>query len=43
MIELLIFSVVIGSLLVAHFAVAVAYKIRTKSKKSVWYIMDNIL
>ena len=43
MIEILIFSIVCGSLLVAHFAVAVAYKIRTKSKKSVWYIAEHIL
>ena len=43
MAEIIIFSIVGGSLLVAHFAVAVLYKIRTKTKRSVWYIMDNIL
>jgi hypothetical protein len=30
-------------LIVAHFAAAVAYKIRTKTKRSIWYIMDHIL
>ena len=43
MAELIIFSIVCVALIVAHFAVAAWYKIRTKSKKSVWYIMNNIL
>ena len=43
MAEIIIFSVVGVALLVAHFAVAVWYKLRTKTKKSVWYIMNHIL
>ena len=43
MIELIIFCIVGFALILAHFAVAVWYKLRTKSKKSVWYIANNIL
>ena len=32
------FLVVLG---VTHFGVAVAYKIKTKSNRSIWWIMDN--
>lgn len=43
MIELLIFCIFVGSLLLLHFAAAVAYKIRTKTKHSIFYIMDHII
>jgi hypothetical protein len=43
MVELLIFCIFGVSLIVAHFSAAVAYKIRTKTKRSIWYIMDNII
>lgn len=41
MIELLIFLLIGGALLLAHFGLAVVYKIKTHSKKSVWWIMNN--
>ena len=41
MAELIIFVVFAGSLLLAHFGAAVYYKIKTHSKKSIWWIMDN--
>ena len=41
MAELIIFVLIAGALLVAHFVVAVAYKIKTKSRRSIWWIMDN--
>jgi hypothetical protein len=43
MVELLIFSGFGGLLLLLHFLAAVIYKVRTKSKKSVLYIMDHII
>ena len=43
MIALLIFLIFSGALLLLHFAVAVWYKIHTKTKKSIFYIMDRIL
>lgn len=43
MAELIIFCIVGFALILAHFAVAVWYKLRTKSKKSVWYIMEVLL
>lgn len=43
MVELLIFSIFGVALIGAHFAVAVAYKIHTKTKRSIWYIMDHII
>ena len=41
MAELLIFVVIGGALLLAHFIAAVIYKHKTHSKKSIWWIMDN--
>ena len=43
MIELIIFCIVGFALILAHLAAAVGYKLRYKSKKSVWYIANNIL
>ena len=40
----LIFLVVfMFGILVLHFAAAVVYKIVKRSKKSIWWIMDNVL
>lgn len=41
MIELLIFIGIVAALVLVHFGVAVAYKIETRSKKSIWRIMDE--
>lgn len=41
MAELLIFVLIAGALLLAHFGAAVVYKHKTHSKKSIWWIMDN--
>ena len=41
MIELLIFLLFTASILVAQTAVAVVYKIKTHSKKSLWRIMNE--
>ena len=41
MAELIIFLLIGGALLLAHFVAAVYYKIKTHSKKSIWWIMDN--
>ena len=41
MVELFILALVIGAILLTHFVGVVAYKIKTHSKKSVWWIMDN--
>ena len=41
MAELIIFVLIGGALLATHFGAAVVYKIKTHSKKSVWWIMEN--
>ncbi len=41
MAELIIFCFFGVGFVATIFAAAVAYKIKTKSKKSVWYIMNN--
>lgn len=41
MAELIIFCIFLLSLIAAHFVAAVIYKIKTHSKKSIWWIMDN--
>ena len=41
MVELGIFCLFGFALIGAHFVAAVVYKIKTHSKKSIWWIMDN--
>lgn len=43
MAELIIFVLIGGSLLATHVTAAVVYKIKTHSKKSVWWILNNEL
>ena len=43
MVELMIFCFFGIALVAVHFIAAVIYKIKTHSKKSVWWIMDNEL
>lgn len=43
MAELIIFCIWMGALSLALLAAAVIYKIVTHSKKSIWWILDNIL
>jgi hypothetical protein len=43
MVELFIVCLFLGALLLANLIMAVAYKIKTHSKKSLWWIMDNVL
>ena len=41
MAELMIFVLIGAGLIALHFGAAVAYKIKTKSPRSIWWIMDN--
>ena len=41
MAELIIFVLIGAGLIALHFVAAVAYKLKTKSRRSIWWIMDN--
>ena len=42
MVELIIFALITGSFLLVSLVAAVVYKIKTNSKKSIWWLMDNV-
>ena len=42
MVELMIFALITGSFLLVSLVAAVVYKIKTHSKKSIWWLMDNV-